>query len=54
MFSIDENMARKLVDPELNKDGTLKNSQQALPTSLSIGPNGDIYILYSNIFILCL
>jgi len=46
VFSVEENMARKLIEPKLNQDGTLKKNQPVLPTSLALGPTGDIYILY--------
>tara|TARA_Y100000590_G_scaffold224716_1_gene254123 strand:+ start:942 stop:3221 length:2280 start_codon:yes stop_codon:yes gene_type:complete len=46
VFSIDENMATKLLDPKLNQDGSLQNNQPLLPTSVQLGSGDNLYILY--------
>jgi len=46
VFSIEENMATKLLEPKLNQDGSLVNDQPLMPTSIKLGPNGNLYVLY--------
>ncbi len=46
VFLIEDNMAKKLLDPKLNSDGNIDQSQPKFPISIDVGKSGNIYVLY--------
>ena len=46
VFSIEDNMAKKLLDPKLDSDGNIDQSQPRFPISIDVSKSGNIYVLY--------
>ena len=48
VYSILKEQATRLLVPKMDKDGSLDTNQPLLPTSVRIGPGGNIYVLYES------
>jgi hypothetical protein len=46
MFSMLDNYFESLISPRKNKDGSISKGQETSPTKITVGPNGNIYVLY--------
>jgi hypothetical protein len=46
MFSVLDNYFESLISPRKNKDGSISKGQALFPTKITVGPGGDIYVLY--------
>ena len=46
MFSMLDNEYVSLLSPRRNKDGSINIGQALFPTKITVGPDGDIYVLY--------
>jgi hypothetical protein len=46
LFSVLNNYYESLLSPKKNTDGSIKKGQETFPTKISVGPGGDIYVLY--------
>jgi len=46
MFSVLDNYFESLLSPRKNKDGSISKGQAFFPTKITVGPGGDIYVLY--------
>ena len=46
MFSVFDNYFESLLSPRKNKDGSISKGQAFFPTKITVGPGGDIYVLY--------
>ena len=46
MFSVLGNYFESLLSPRKNKDGSISKGQAFFPTKITVGPGGDIYVLY--------
>ena len=46
MFSMLDNYFEPLISPRKNKDGSISKGQETSPTKITVGPNGNIYVLY--------
>ena len=46
LFSVLDNYFESLLSPRKNKDGSISKGQATSPTKITVGPGGDIYVLY--------
>ena len=46
LFSVLNNYFESLLSPRKNKDGSISKGQSLFPTKITVGPGGDIYVLY--------
>jgi hypothetical protein len=46
LFSVLDNYFESLLSPRKNKDGSISKGQATSPTKITVGPNGNIYVLY--------
>jgi len=46
MFSVLDNYFESLLSPRKNTDGSISKGQAFFPTKITVGPGGDIYVLY--------
>ena len=46
LFSVLDNYFESLLSPRKNKDGSISKGQSLFPTKITVGPGGDIYVLY--------
>ena len=46
LFSVLDNYFESLLSPRKNKDGSISKGQSHFPTKITVGPGGDIYVLY--------
>ena len=46
LFSVLDNYFESLLSPRKNKDGRISKGQATSPTKITVGPGGDIYVLY--------
>ena len=46
LFSVLDNYFESLLSPRKNKDGSISKRQATSPTKITVGPNGNIYVLY--------
>jgi len=46
LFSVLGNYFESLLSPRKNKDGSISKGQETSPTKITVGPNGNIYVLY--------
>jgi len=46
LFSVLDNYFESLLSPRKNKDGSISKGQETSPTKITVGPNGNIYVLY--------